>query len=304
MSHHYQIVAANATKDLAESISQKTNIPLQLLESSRFPNQELKIRLKPGNSTTILLGSFSSPVNTNIIEYMLAADALKRQGCNNIMGIISYLAYSKQDKVFLPGEPLSAKVIASIIQTGPFTRLYTMDLHNPSISGYFDIPVINLSAVETLAEDAASNVLPDSIVVSPDAGSIKNSNRFAQKLNVPLAFATKHRDLETGAVTFDDLSRPVQDQNVYIYDDMIATGSTLVELAEFLSQKGAASIHIYCTHHLYVNGVQDKIAHSSINSLTVTNTIAKPEHVSTNKLRIIDIAPIIANQLTTEVHYD
>jgi ribose-phosphate pyrophosphokinase len=127
-----------------------------------------------------------------------------------------------------------------------------------------------------MAEHALPNLLPNSIVVSPDAGSIKNANRFAQKLNLPLAFATKHRDLETGLVTFDDLSRP-SDQNVYIYDDMIATGSTLVELSEFLTKKEPlVSISIALTI-LYVKGVQEKIDKSSISSLTVTNTVAKPE---------------------------
>lgn len=304
MNHNFKIIAASGTDQLGKSISQLLNLPLEIVETDHFPNQELKIRLKEPCSAAILVGSFANPVNSRILEYLLIADALKRQGCSTIIGVISYLAYSKQDKVFLPGEPLSAKVVASVLQTGPLSRLYTVDLHNPSISGYFDIPVINLSATELLAEAAKTSISPDSLVVSPDAGSIKNSSRFAEKLGLTLVFASKYRDLETGIVTIRDISGPIQDKHVYIYDDMVATGSTLVELAEFLRGKGAKTINVYCTHHLYLNGVQHKIEASPIDHLTVTNTIASPSHLTTSKLTQIDIAPIIANQLARDFSHD
>lgn len=299
-----QIVAASGTHQLAQTISQQLSLPLQILTSDRFPNRELKIRLSAVAPTTILIGSFSTPVNTRIIEYLLAADALKRQGCRSLIGIITYLAYSKQDKVFLPGEPLSAKVIASIIQTGPFSRLYTIDLHNPSITGYFDIPVTNLSAVNLLAETAKPYLNQDTIVVSPDAGSVKNSLRFADKLGLTTIFATKTRNLETGEVSFYNLSHPVNGRHTYIYDDMIATGNTLFKLAKFLKQNGAASINIYCTHHLYLKDVQQHLDNSPIDHLTVTNTVAKPENLNSPKLTIIDVAPIIVDQLAKDLHHD
>lgn len=292
------IVAATGTNELSKNLGQNLETQVFPILPMKFPNQELKLKIDQVGQTTILVGSFSAPVNTRIMEYLLAADAIKRQGCHQIIGVISYLAYSKQDKVFLPGEPLSAKVVATILQTSPLSELITVDLHNPSISGYFDFPVANLSAVKLLADAAKPELLPNSLVVSPDAGSIKSASRFAELLDLPLAFATKHRDLTTGQITITDLSRSIAGQNVYIYDDMIATGSTLIQLSRFLKDQGAASIHISCTHHLYLKQVQDNIDQSPIDQLTVTNTIAKPDDILSPKLKVIDCSSIIAERLT------
>lgn len=304
MAKTYQIIGTSSVQELAENVGRQLSLPVHIVESDRFPNREPKLRLQTSASTAILISSFSTPVNTHIIEFLLIADALKRQGCHNILGVITYLAYSKQDKVFLPGEPLSAKVIANILQTGPFTHLYTIDLHNPSISGYFDLPVTNISAVSILATAAQQDLQPHAVVVSPDVGSVKNSIRFAEKLGLPTVFATKTRNLETGTVSFINLNQSIDGQHVYIYDDMIATGSTLIQLSEFLKHKGAASVNVYCTHHLYLAGVQQQLDASPIDHITVTNTIAKPASINSHKLTIIDAASLIADQLAVEIHHD
>jgi ribose-phosphate pyrophosphokinase len=304
MTHQPHLIAGSGSHQLAHTLSQKLDLKLETIKADRFPNQELKIRLETPADTAILIGSFSSPVNSRLIEYLLAADALRRMGCQNLIGIITYLAYSKQDKVFRPGEPLSVKVIAKILQTAHFNRLYTIDLHNPSISGYFDIPVINLTAVPTLAEAAQAHLKPNSMVISPDAGSVKNSSRFAEALGLELAFATKHRNLDTGEVSFNNLSHSVTQKNIYIYDDMVATGSTLIQLAAFLKQQGATSVHVYCTHHLYVPNVQLKLDTSFLDSLTVTNTIEKPDQLESPKLHIINLGEMLAHQLASETYHD
>ncbi len=291
------IISASGASPISNSLSQLLDLPHYEVKTDTFPNQELKIRLEQRAETAILVGSFSTPVNSRIIEYLLIADALKRRGCRTIIGVISYLAYSKQDKVFLPGEPLSAKVIASILQTAPLTEILTLDLHNPAISGYFDCPVTNISAVNYLAKKITSLSASDSLVVSPDAGSVKNANRFASALQLPIVFATKQRDLETGKVKFTHLSESVADKNIYIYDDMIATGNTLTYLAEYLKNEGAKTINVFCTHHLYLDGVQTAIDKSPIDNLTVTNSITPLTPIDSPKLKVIDCAPLIAEQL-------
>lgn len=294
------IVAASGTKQFAAKISKLTNIPWIPLESGKFPNEESKIKVHDAGETTYLIGSLSRPVNSRIIEYILAADALKRLGCHNVVGILSWYAYSKQDKVFTPGEPLSAKVIGSLLQDVSMHELLTLELHNPSITGYFDIPVTNLSALSLFVDHIKKTDLTNTIVVSPDAGSIKNSIKIADMLDLPIAHAAKQRDLVTGKVTITDINRDINGQNIFIFDDMIASGATLIELSAFLKKKGAKEITVCCTHHLYLDDVQEKLDHSVIDKLIVTNSIAIPEHISSTKLTIIDIAPLIAKAISSD----
>ena len=291
------IVATHGTSQFAEQLSSALQIPWVKIDSSKFPNEELRVRIPEAGETTILLGSLSRPVNTRIIEYLLAADAIKRMGCRHLVGLLSWFAYSKQDKVFLPGEPLSAKVIATVLQDVAIRELYTLDLHNPSIAGYFEIPVTNVVAATLFVEHAKTIDLSNKIIVSPDAGSIKNSSKIADLLNLPIAFASKKRDLHTGEVKMVDISQPVDNKEVLIFDDMIASGATLIEAANFLKTRGAKTISVYCTHHLYIDGVQQKLDASDIDSIIVTNSIQRPSDVVSSKLDVLNIAPLFTNYL-------
>ncbi len=294
IQHKQLIVSTSGTHQFAKTLSQLLSIPWIASESGEFPNEELKVRVSEAGETTILLGSLSHPVNTRIIEYLLTADALKRMGCHHVIGVLSWFAYSKQDKVFLPGEPLSAKVIATLLQDVSLKELFTIDLHNPSIAGYFDIPVTNVSAVPLFVDYLKTQNLSNTIVVSPDAGAIKNSTKIADMLNLPIAYAAKKRDLETGVVTVTEINQDVSHKNILIFDDMIASGSTLIQLSAFLKNRAAAQISVCCTHHLYLNGVQAIIDDSPIDQLITTNSIKKPDGVDSNKLHILDVAQIIA----------
>lgn len=292
------IVSATGTEQFAEKISEITQIPWIRVDTTQFPNEESRIKVEKAGETTYLLGSLSRPVNARIIEYLLAADAIKRLGCQHIVGILSWYAYSKQDKVFSPGEPLSAKVIASLLQDVSIKELHTLELHNPSIAGYFEIPVTNHSAMELFVKYVNNLDLTNTIVVSPDAGSIKNSFKIAELLNLPIAHASKKRDLDTGEVTITEVNKDISGQNILIFDDMIASGSTLIELSEFLKQRGAKKITVCCTHHLFLENVQEKLDNSAIDSVIVTNSIDAPPTLKSNKLTTIDIAPLLANSIT------
>jgi ribose-phosphate pyrophosphokinase len=297
MQNHL-IVAGNGTHSLGQKLADHLKMPATCITPDFFPNEELRIRISETADAAILLGSFSRPVNSRIIEYVLAADALKRQGVKKIIGIIGWFGYSKQDKVFSPGEPLSAKVIATILQSAPISELITLDLHNPSISGYFDIPVTNASAISLLAKQAKVDDQETSIVISPDVGSIKNAAKFAELLNLQVGFATKKRNLESGEVTFHHLSHDVSNQHVYIYDDVIATGDTIIKLADFLKEKKAASINVFCTHHLYLDQAQSRIDQSAIDHLTVTNSVEVEAGNESSKLDVIDCSEVYSEVIT------
>jgi len=293
-SKNILIVSSGDTNDLADSLSRLIGVPWVKSDSGEFPNEELKVRVPEVGDITILLGSLAKPVNTRVIEYLLTADAIKRAGCRHIIGLLSWYAYSKQDKVFLPGEPLSAKVMAQLLQDVSIRELLTLDLHNPSIAGYFEIPVTNLSAAPLFVDYISNLDTSNSLIVSPDAGSIKNSTKIADELHLPIAYAAKTRDLNTGEVTITEINRDISNKDILIFDDMIASGSTMIEISEFVMSRGAKTVTVCSTHHLYLPLVQQKLDNSPINHLVVTNSITKPQNIESAKLSIIDSAPVFA----------
>lgn len=294
-----KIFSGSSNPSLAQALCDTSQLEPGETHLDNFPNAELKVRVGQASTKAILLQSFSQPVNTHIIEYLLLCDALKRQGVEELISIIPWFGYSKQDKVFQPGEPLSAKVVAKLIQTTHTRKLITIDLHNPSITGYFDIPVTNLTAFPIFMEHITTQATSqDACVISPDAGAIKSTTKVAHELNLPIAFMNKSRDLTSGEVTIQGIDRDISGKQCLIFDDLIATGSTIVEVSQFLRDKGAKSIHVYATHHLFIPGVQDKLEASPITAIHVTDTVSKPDRVSSSKLTIHSVAPLIAQALT------
>ncbi|TXH06604.1 MAG: ribose-phosphate pyrophosphokinase, partial [Candidatus Moraniibacteriota bacterium] len=243
---------------------------------SKFANDEKRVSVGKGSGVAAILQSFSSPVDENIIEFCLLSDALTRAGYSELVGVIPWLGYSKQDKVFLPGEALSAKVIAQIIQTTKIKKLITFDLHNRAITGFFDIPVLELSAKPLFRDYFAQKIGVDTdncVVVAPDEGAVKASAAIARELGVPIAYMDKRRDLKTGEVSVVGMSGEVAGKHVIIVDDMIVTGSTMMESAEYLKKMGAISVSVAATHHLYLPGVQEKLEKSEIDEVVVSDSV-------------------------------
>jgi ribose-phosphate pyrophosphokinase len=225
----------------------------------------------------------------------LLCDALRRKGVKEITAVIPWLGYSKQDKVFRSGEPLSVKVIAKMIQSVSLERIITFDLHNLAILGFFEIPVTNLSASSMFLDYFEKSKNGHTLVVAPDAGAVKSSTAFAQKLGVGVAYVDKKRDLKTGKVTIHDINRSIKGHDVLVVDDMIATGGTLIETAKFVKKKGASSVRVAATHHLYVNGTQEKLEKSPIDELVVSDTIKKAGKY--DKLKVLSVADLLVEEL-------
>ena len=224
------------------------------------------------------------------------ADALNRLGVKKIIAVIPWLGYSKQDKVFRPGEPLSVKVIAKMLQVVPLDKVITFDLHNLAIPGFFEVPVINLSGRKVFRELMAKKITDQTVIAAVDAGSVKSSERFSEDLGgVPLVYMNKTRDLVTGKVVFKSISEPVTGKTVLIKDDLISTGSTLCEAAKVLKSNGAVKIDVCATHHLYVPGAQEKLDQSPLNQIMVTDTV-EPKSES-KKLKVVSVAKMIAAEI-------
>lgn len=295
-----KIFPGSSNNQLVEAVSQVSGVPVGKIELSRFINTETRVHIKETSvDEVVIVQSFSTPVDRHIVQFCLIADALKRMGSTSITAVIPYLGYSKQDKVFRSGEPLSVKVVANIIQTLPIKKVITFDLHNPAIMGFFDIPLINIKAMPLFVDYFSSKVGQEQYcVISPDAGAVKTSTEFANQLNIPIAYINKKRDLETGEVSIVDIDRDISGYHCIILDDMIATGSTMLSIGSFLKSKGVKTVTIGATHHLYLEGVQEQLDHSAIDQVVVTNSIQKPTQVNSPKLVILGLENLLASHLT------
>jgi len=291
------VFSGSSNKDLAKKLAKSLNCKLGKIELSRFANDESRVWIKEKkvHRKAVVVQSLSQPTDHHLIEFCLICDALKRKGVKEIIGVIPWLGYSKQDKVFREGEPLSVKVIAKMLQVVSLEKIITFDLHNLAILGFFDIPVINLSANQLFIEHFKNKVDENTVVVAPDVGSVKSSTNFAQELGVDTAYIDKKRDLNSGKVIIKGINGEVKGKNILIIDDILATGATLIEAAKFLKKEKVQSIEVGITHHLYVSGVQEKIDKSKIDELIVTDTVEKEER--SKKLKIISVGEMLGKAI-------
>lgn len=299
-----QIFAGTSNPVLAREIAESSGYDLGSLELDRFANEETRIRVTEPkvNQRVAVLQSLSTPTNDNLIEFVLICDALRREGASEIVGIIPWMGYSRQDKVFRRGEPLSAKVVAQVLQTAKLTKIITMDLHNRATLGFFDVPVVELSAKPLLREYFQQRTTGPAIVAAPDEGAAKATTEFADEMGLPVVYLDKKRDLRTGKVKVMGMSRSVKGADIIIVDDNVFTGSTLLATADELKRAGAKSIRVGLTHHLFVPGVQEKLETSAIDEIIVTDTVARPKEVKISrgkgKLKVLSVASIVATELT------
>ncbi len=278
-------------KKLADSLSSK----LGEIELSRFDNDEVRVWIKEKkiDDKAVVVQSLSQPTDHNLVEMVLICDALKRMGVKEIVGVIPWLGYSKQDKVFRKGEPLSVEVVVKMLQVAGMSKMITFDLHSSKVVDYFSVPVVNLSAFELLADQVDKS--DNQIVVSPDKGSIEMSQKLSKKLDCPIVYLNKERDLNTGKVKVTGIDGEVKGKKVVMIDDMIATGSTLIETSNFLKDLSVQSIKVLVTHHLYVDGAQENLDKSFIDKLVVTDTVSQKEE--SEKLEVVSVVDVLKKEI-------
>ncbi len=292
------VFSGSSNRLLASRLAKSLKTRLGKMELSRFANEEMRVWVKEKQvgRKAVVLQSLSRPVDTHLVEFGLISDALKRKGVKEIIGVIPWLGYTKQDKVFRAGEPLSAEVVAKMLQVVPLKKVISYDLHNLSVKKFFNGLMVNLSGRKLFKEHFVNKVDEKTVVVAVDEGAVRSSARFAEDLGgLEVACIKKKRDLNNGKVTMQGISGQVKGKKVLIKDDMIATGSTLVEAAKFLKKHGVQSIKVAATHHLYVPGAQEKIDESPIDSLVVTDTVEPRE--KSRKLKVISVAEKIAKEI-------
>lgn len=292
------VFSGSSNKLLASRLAKKLKTRLGKVELERFKNDEARVYVKEKRvgHKAVVVQSLSKPTDEHLVEFALICDALKRKGVTKIIAVIPWLGYSKQDKVFRTGEPLSVKVIAKMLQVVPLNKVITYDLHNLAIPGFFDVPVVNLSGRKLFRDYFKNKIDEDTVVVSPDAGASKSSTRFAEDLgDLEVVYVNKERDLKTGEITIKGISHAVEGKKVLIKDDMIATGGTLIKVSKFLASQKVQTIKVAATHHLYVNQAQERLDKAPIDQLIVSDTIEP--RIKSKKLKVLSTAGAIAKEI-------
>lgn len=298
-----KIFAGSSNKNLASAVSKISKIPLGKIDLGVFGDGEIDVWVeeKVNNSDVFIIQSASQPVNDNIIELALIADALRRSGANRITTIIPYYGYSRKEKQSRPGEPISAKVIAELIVASGINKVVCLDLHSDAIVGFFDVPVIYLSALELMANRVKGEKLINPIVVSPDTGGVKRARNFATFLNnAPLAVMEKRRAVDKrDTMEILSMSGEVKGDTAILVDDVISTGGTIVENAKALKAKGVKKIYVCATHGVFAGNAIERLENSPIEKIFVTDSIA--HNFKSNKIEVVSIAPLISQTLKEEL---
>lgn len=290
-----KIVTCNSNRDLAESIAQHLDINLTPALVKRFADQEISVEIQENirGSDVFVVQSTSAPANDNLMELLLALDALRRASCRRVTAVIPYFGYARQDRKSGPRTPISAKLVANLITQAGAHRVLTMDLHAGQIQGFFDIPVDNLYAAPLFARDIKNRFADRNlIVVSPDVGGVVRARALASRLGCDLAIIDKRRE-RAGQSEVMNVIGQVADRDCILIDDIVDSGGTLVNAAKALRDQGATGVSVYVTHGVLSGSAVQKITDSVIDSLTITDSIKFTGDMN-DKIRILSVSELIA----------
>ena len=294
------IFAGSASQQLTTEIVEILGAKLGKIELGKFSDGEIKVEILENvrGHETYIVQSTCSPSNANLMELMLITDALKRSSASKITAIIPYYGYARQDRrVRSARVPISAKVIADMMNTVGVDRVLTVDLHSESIQGFFDMPADNVYATKIMHDDIKSRSSNDEpiLVVSPDAGGVVRARALAKFLGQSdLAIIDKRRATANESEVMNIIG-DVAGKCCIVPDDMIDTAGTLCNAAQALKDAGAAKVKAYITHPVLSGPAIERISNSSIDELVVTNSIPlSPEAEKCSKIRVISLAPTIA----------
>lgn len=293
------VISGSSNQILAQDIASNLQVPVAEVEISKFPNGEKRIWIKDQmqDQVAVVVQSFSEPVDEHIVEFTLLVDACKHLGAKQIIGVVPWFGYSPQDKSFRPGEPISAHVMAKIIETVGVEVFITADIHSQETLKFFSIPTIEISSLPLFVQHFKDLQLQDYVVISVDKGSRERCVQFAQTLQVPLCQFDKHRDRQTGAVELELIEGEVAHKHGIAFDDFVSTGSTRISASKILKEMGLQSYVDCITHPLLAGDSAFRIENSHIDRILTTDTYCIPKHKRIEKIEILSMAPLFAQAI-------
>ncbi|KAF1295222.1 ribose-phosphate pyrophosphokinase [Enterococcus sp. JM4C] len=305
MSKHYfdprlKIFALNSNRPLAEKIAAAVGVELGKSSVNQFSDGEIQVNIEESirGSHVYVIQSTSSPVNDNLMELLIMIDALKRASAKTINVVMPYYGYARQDRKARAREPITAKLVANMIEKAGATRMLTLDLHAVQIQGFFDIPVDHLMGAPLIANYFLEKGISgdDVVVVSPDHGGVTRARKLAEFLKSPIAIIDKRRPKANVAEVMNIIGK-VDGKTCVLIDDMIDTAGTITLAANALKEAGAKSVYASCTHPVLSGPALQRIADSAIERLVVTDSINLPEARKIDKIDEVSVGDLMGDAI-------
>jgi ribose-phosphate pyrophosphokinase len=294
-----KIFSGSASVDLTEEICSKLGYKPGKVLYQKFANDNTfaSIQENVRECDVFLVQTSVRPVNDNLMEALIMTDALVRASARRITMVMPYYAYSRSDKKDRPRIPITASLVAKLLETAGSDRLLTMDLHAEQIQGFFSVPVDQLVAMPIIVKYFQQKRIKNIVVVAPDAGSARRSGAYAERLKCPLAIIDKRRDKVTGVLKIHGVVGDVKGLTAVILDDEINSGGSIIRAIETVKQYGAKDVYCGCTHAVFSPGAVEKIEATEVKEIIVTNTVPIFDHGQKNKIKVLSVAPLFAQAI-------
>lgn len=292
-----KVFSLSSNLPLAEEIAANIGIELGKCTVKRFSDGEIQINIDESirGCDVYVIQSTYNPVDDHIMELLIMTDALKRASARSINLVIPYYGYARQDRKTRSREPITAKLVADLIQKAGASRVISIDLHAPQLQGFFDIPVDPITAVPLIGKYLCEKKLDDVTVVAPDHSSVTRARNLANQLKAPLAIIDRRGPRDQASEI--NVVGEVNNRTAIIVDDIIDTGHRIISTAEALLLQGANDIYACTTHPVLSNLAVDKVKNSTIRELIVTNTIPLPPHKKIDRITQLTVAPVVAEAI-------
>lgn len=297
----FKIFAGSSNADLAKNICKYLDMPLSGAKLSKFSDGEINVQISESvrGRDVFIVQSTSNPANDSLMELLIMTDALRRSSAKSITAVIPYFGYARQDRKAAPRVPITAKLVANLMQTAGITRVVTLDLHAGQIQGFFDIPVDNLYGSIIFIDHIKKKNLKNPIIASPDVGGVARARNFAGKLGLEMVIVDKRREKANESEVMNIIG-DVAGKDVILVDDMIDTAGTIVKAAKALKAKGATSVIACCSHPVLSGPAYDNIANGELDELIVSDTI--PIREGAEKITVLSTAAIFGEVIRRVYH--
>ena len=298
MNGHLKIFTGNANPELAKRISKFLKVPLGDALVTTFSEGEIRVKINEDvrGRDVFIVQPTCPPTNNNLMELLIMIDAMKRASAKRITAVMPYFGYARQDRKDQPRVPISAKLVANILESAGADRILTMDLHASQIQGFFDIPMDHLFAVNTVVDYFAKKKIKNLVIASPDVGGIKMARAYAKRMNAHLAIVDKRRIDDQHTETMSILGE-VKGKNIVIVDDLVATASSICEAAQALKKAGALKIFAAVTHPILSGPAIERIKKSAIEEFIISDSIPLNAAKKDPVFRVLSVAPLLGEAI-------
>jgi ribose-phosphate pyrophosphokinase len=297
----YKVFSGTANPEFAKKVVKYLSLPLSEASIKRFSDGEISVQVSESvrGKDVFIIQPTCAPANVNLMELLILTDALRRSSADSITAVIPYFGYARQDRKAAPRVPITAKLVANMIQAAGIDRVVTIDLHAGQIQGFFDIPVDNLYGNIIFLDYVRNKNLKNPIIASPDIGGVARARSFAKKLGLDMVIVDKRREKANESEVMNIIG-DVNGKDVVLVDDMIDTAGTIVKAAEVLKSKGATSVMACCTHPVLSGPAYERIENGQLDELVVSDTI--PLVKESPKIKVLSVAHVFGEVIRRVYH--